>query len=216
MSDRIFRNLPYVALVLAAALVVVLGKQKRDLVTKYDDLNVRYRRALTEPLPNQYLPSFQTATLDGAPVSIGNLPTRARQVLFVYTTTCGFCKKSIPAWKQLAATLDTLRSTPVQVYGVSLDSASLTRAYSARYALNYATVRFPDERLTNMYRATSVPLTLVLDERGRTVYARLGELSRPAAIDSVLAAVKAPPPDAQQRSLAAEALAPLKAAQRTR
>ncbi|HEX8904295.1 MAG TPA: TlpA disulfide reductase family protein, partial [Longimicrobiaceae bacterium] len=192
--DRITRALPYAALVAAAALVVVLGKQKGDLITRYNELQTRYVRAVREPLPNSFMPSFQTQTLDGHPVTIGQLPQAGRQVLFVYTTTCPYCKATLPAWKRIAGVVDTMTRPRAQVYGVSLDSADVTQRYAARNALPYPTVRFPDERLISMYRAGAVPLTLVLDETGRTVYARVGELSARAAIDSVIAAVKQPNP----------------------
>jgi hypothetical protein len=86
-----------------------------------------------------------------------------------------------------------MTSPRAQVYGVSLDSVDVTRRYAARNALPYPTIRFPEEKLVSMYRAGAVPLTLVLDETGRTVYSRLGEISTPAAIDSVIAAVKEKP-----------------------
>ncbi|HEX8245390.1 MAG TPA: TlpA disulfide reductase family protein [Longimicrobium sp.] len=188
--DRITRILPYAALVAAAVLVVVLGKQKGDLITRYNDLQERYVRAMREPLPNSFMPAFQTSTLDGQPVTIGQLPQAGRQVLFVYTVTCPYCKATLPAWKHIAGVVDTMTSPRAQVFGVSLDSADVTRRYAAANALPYPTVRFPEEKLVSMYRAGAVPLTLVLDENGRTVFARVGQISTPAAIDSVLAAVK--------------------------
>jgi peroxiredoxin len=195
--DRITRILPYAALVLAAALVVVLGKQKRDLVTRFDDLQQRYLKAVREPLPNSYLPAVQTATLDGQPVTIGQLPQPGRQVLFVYTTTCPYCKATLPAWKRITGVMDTLTAQRAQVYGVSLDSADVTRNYAAAHALPYATVRFTEEKQVRMYRAGAVPMTLVLDQDGRIVYSRVGELSAPAAVDSVIAAVKQKDPPAR-------------------
>ena len=200
--DRITRILPYAALVAAAVLVVVLGKQKGDLITRYNDLQTRYVKALREPLPNSYMPAFQTATLDGQPVTVGQLPQAGRQVLLVYTTTCPYCKASLPAWKRIASVVDTMTSPHAQVYGVSLDSVDVTRRYAARNALPYPTIRFPEEKLVSMYRAGAVPLTLVLDENGRTVYSRLGEISTPAAIDSVIAAVKQKPQPRRARPAA--------------
>lgn len=189
-SDRLFRALPYVALAAAAVLVVVLGQQKRKLITDYNDLNSRYREALSTPLRGSYLPSFETATLDGQPVTVGKLPAEGRQVLFVYTTTCQFCRSSLPAWKQIAAAVDTMTQPRASVYGVSLDSVAVTQKYAAEHKLPYPTVRFPDEKLVSMYRAGSVPLTVVLDEEGRTIYSRLGEIRSQATIDSVLTWVK--------------------------
>ncbi|MBV9109632.1 MAG: TlpA family protein disulfide reductase, partial [Gemmatimonadetes bacterium] len=120
------------------------------------------------------------------------------QVLFVYTTTCPYCKATLPAWKRITAVADTMTAAKAQVYGVSLDSADVTRRYAQANALPYPTVRFPEERYVSMYRASAVPLTLVLDERGRTVYAHVGEISAPAVIDSVLDAVKRTDPRPQR------------------
>lgn len=190
MQDRIARTLPYAALVAASVLVVVLGVQKRRLDVEVSRLRADVTRAVREPVRGMYMPAFTTSTLDGAPATIGSVPGEGRQVLFVYTTTCRYCLASLPAWKRIAATVDTLSTATTQVYGVSLDSVEVTRQYARRHALPFPTVRFPDDKLTSMYRARAVPVTLVLNEQGLTMYSRVGQLSEPAAIDSVLAAVK--------------------------
>lgn len=191
MKDRIVRSLPYVALAAAAALVVVLGQQKRDLIEQVEKGQVELRRATTEPLRGMYMPAFQAAPVEGgAPATIGELPAEGRQVLLIYTTTCPYCRSSIPAWKHLTAAVDTMTSIRATVWGVSLDSVDVTRQYISRHGLPYSTVRFPDEKVAAMYRAGTVPVTLVLDERGRTIYSRTGELKEKIAIDSVIAAIR--------------------------
>ena len=194
MSDRLSRALPFVALTVAAVLVVVLGQQKRKLVRENEEWRRRYQEAVTQPIRGQYLPPFQTATLDGQPVSVGELPSEGRQVLLVYTTTCQFCLSTIPAWKKLTAAVDTIRSIPATVYGLSLDSVDVTRKYIAQHGLPYPTIRFPNDRMVNLWRAGSVPLTLVVDEQGRTIYSRLGEIKAQATIDSIVDAVRWRPP----------------------
>jgi len=190
MQDRISRNLPYVALLAASLLVVVLGVQKRRLDDQVSDLRGQVTRALREPTRGMYMPAFNTATLDGRPATIGSAPGAGRQVLLVYTTTCRYCLASLPSWKKIATTLDTLSAVRAEVFGVTLDSVEATRKYAQRHALPYPTVRFPDDKVTSMYRAAAVPVTLVLDEQGRTIYSRVGQLSDQVAIDSVIAAVK--------------------------
>jgi peroxiredoxin len=198
MQDRISRILPYAALAAAAVLVVVLAQQKRTLIHDVEKARFELRQARTEPLRGMYVPAFQAATLEGQPATIGEVPVQGgRQVLLMYTTTCPYCLSSIPAWKQLKAATDTMTSVRAAVYGVSLDSVDATRQYIARHRLPYQTVRFPNDKVAGMYRAGTVPITLVLDEQGRTIYTRTGELKDPQAIDSVLAAVrwKPTPPD---------------------
>lgn len=207
-ADRIQRILPYAALTLAAVLVVVLGQDKRELIGKVEDLQTKYREAVTQPRPGMFMPAFQTTTLDGQPATVGQLPAEGKQVLFVYTTTCRFCKSTLPTWKRLSALLDTMQAPKVQVFGVSLDSLEATKKYSAEYALPYPTVSFPEDKLVQMYRAGTVPLTLVLDNEGRTVYSRVGEITQQATFDSIVAAVKLKPQPRPQPGQAAPAQAP--------
>lgn len=190
MKDRLFNALPYLALAAAAALVVVLGVQKNRLIDQVEETQVQLRRARTEPLPGQYMPAFTAQTLEGGTATIGEMPAEGRQVLLMYTTSCPFCLSSIPAWKQITAAVDTMKSIRATVYGVSLDSVDATRQYITRHGLPYPTLRFPNEKVSSMYRAGTVPVTLVIDEQGRTVYSRTGELKEKAAIDSVIAAIR--------------------------
>jgi peroxiredoxin len=192
MQDRIFRILPYAALAVAAALVVVLGQQKRNLIREVEKAQYDLREARTTPIRGMWMPAFQAATLEGQQTTIGEVPgdSVGRQVLLMYTTTCPYCLSSIPAWKQIKAAADTMTSVRAAVYGVSLDSVNVTRDYIAKHQLPYPTVRFPNEKLAGMYRAGTVPVTLVLDEQGRAIYSRVGELKSPAAIDSVMQAIR--------------------------
>jgi peroxiredoxin len=196
MQDRLFRILPYLALAAAAVLVVVLGQQKRSLIEQVEQTQYQLRQARTEPMRGMWMPAFQAPTLEGQAATIGEVPGEGRQVLLMYTTTCPYCLSSIPAWKQIKAAADTMTSMRTAVYGVSLDSVDVTRKYIAQHGLPYPTVRFPDEKVAGMYRAGTVPVTLVLDERGRAIYSRTGELKDPAAIDSVMQAIRwRPAPD---------------------
>lgn len=201
MMERIGKLLPAIALTAAAALVVVLSLKVRDLNDRYSKLMER----ATRPYAGMFVPTFQTSTLEGAPVTVGESPGQGRQVLFVFTTTCPYCQSTLPAWREIKASLDTVRSVPVAVYGISLDSAEVTRGYSARNRLPFPVVRFPEDKLASIYRAGTVPLTVVLDEEGRMIHSRLGELKGRPAIDSVLAMVrwKPEPRPAQQPKQAA-------------
>ncbi len=186
MMERIGRLLPAIALTAAAALVVVLSLKVRDLNDRYSKLTERAFR----PYAGMYVPTFQTSTLEGAPVTVGESPGAGRQVLFIFTTTCPYCQSTLPAWREIKASLDTVRSVPVAVYGITLDSVPVSRGYAARNKLPFPVVRFPEDKLTAIYRAGTVPLTVVLDENGRLIHSRLGELKGKPAIDSVLAAVR--------------------------
>lgn len=206
MMERIGRLLPAIALTAAAALVVVLSLKVRDLNDRYSKL---FERA-TRPYAGMFVPTFQTSTLEGAPVTVGESPGAGRQVLFVFTTTCPYCQSTLPAWREIKASLDTVRSVPVAVYGITLDSVPVSRGYAAKNKLPFPVVRFPEDKLASIYRAGTVPLTVVLDEEGRMIHSRLGELKGKPAIDSVLAAVRwkpEPRPAAQPKQAAPGATA---------
>jgi hypothetical protein len=50
-----------------------------------------------------------------------------------------------------------------------------------------------------MYRANTVPITMVIDGAGRVIYARMGVLDGDAAKDSIIAAVRWRPSEAGGR-----------------
>ncbi|HEX2095480.1 MAG TPA: TlpA disulfide reductase family protein [Longimicrobiaceae bacterium] len=186
MNERILRLLPTLGLTVAAALVVVLSLKVRDLNERYSQV---FERA-TRPYPGMFVPTFQATTLTGEPVTVGRSEGEGRQVLFFFTTTCPYCKSSLPAWREITARLDTVRSLPVRVYGVSLDSTAVTRRYVQENRLPFPVLELPERKLAAIYRAQAVPLTVVLDAEGRMIHSRLGEITERAAIDSVLAMVR--------------------------
>lgn len=192
------RVLAPVALAAAAILVVVLGMRVRALNRENEEL---FRR-LTRPVAGMYVPAFTSAALEGGgPVRVAS-PVRGRQVLFVFTTTCPYCRTSIPVWKSIGATVEAAYG-PGSAVGVSLDSAQKTLAYVRRHQLSYPVVRFPDVRSERLYRTRSVPVTMVVDSTGRVVFSRVGELKAGVAVDSVLAAAGIKGRAAQARTASA-------------
>jgi peroxiredoxin len=139
-----------------AGLVVVLGIQNRRLRAENRKLVERF----TEPHRGVVVPTFEGTTLDGDTVTVGEAPDSGRQVLFVFTTTCPYCVASLPAWRQIAATIQSAPSLRAQVLGVSLDSAAVTRRYATAHGLRFPILTFPARKLSYLYRARSVPQTL--------------------------------------------------------
>ncbi len=136
---RLGTLLPLLGLAAAAVLVVVLALKVRELNERYARLYERIRY----PYAGMWVPTFRAATLAGDSVTIGETPEGRRQVLFFFTTTCPYCKSTLPAWKELTATLDTLSAPQVEVYGVSLDSVGATREYAVEHELPYPVLFFP-------------------------------------------------------------------------
>lgn len=179
-----FRVIVNSTLPIALGLVIFLAWKNQALRSANDAL---FKRA-TRPYAGLVVPAFSTVTLDGDSVMIGESPAGSRQVLFFFTTTCAFCREMVPTWRSVAASLDTLSTGNVEIYGVALDSAD-TRGYAAEHHLNFPIVWLPDWRLVHLYRSKGVPLTVVLSDSGRMLYAHLGGLRSRKQIDSLIAVI---------------------------
>jgi peroxiredoxin len=173
------------ALVAALATVVVLIVQSRDHRERYAQL---YERA-AYPHTGGFVPSFATHTLDSVPVTIGERQESGTQTLFVFNTACPYCKASVPAWNAIAAALDTT-AVPGAVFGISLDSAHLTRAYDEAHDLAFPVVHFPQRKLVALYRTRTVPLTMVLDQEGRILVAHIGVVAGDSLVESIVKAAR--------------------------
>lgn len=178
------RLLGPMALLVAIALVITLGLQKRSLRIEYMELLERERL----PYEGLWVPTLEALTLKGEPVVIGRAEEGERQVLLLFNTTCPFCRTSLPAWEDLSARLARIDEPRVHVYGVSLSADEETRRYVYEHGLTFPVFLFPEPKLRVLYRAGGVPLIMVLDQEGRVTYTRKGELQLGAPLDSAFAA----------------------------
>jgi peroxiredoxin len=171
-----------IALLGLAGLVVVLGKRQIALNRAYAEL----RRLSSTPHKGYGVPAFLAHTLTGDTVTVGEVAdSSARQVLFVLTTTCPYCRASLPVWALLADSLARVSGRHVRVVALSLDSLRRTNAYAAEHQLRYSVATFPSEKLRRLYRAGDVPQTVVLDAQGEVLYSHLGALVVGPVLDSV-------------------------------
>lgn len=180
-------SLAPVSLALLAIVALLLVRQNRVLRDA-----LREQRALARsPRSLAYVPAFRAASLGGDSLTVGERNDGGRQVLFVFETTCPFCEASLPEWRRVAAVLDTLSQPRTAVIAVAVDTSdAAVRRYAHDRAFPFPVVRFPSNKVKTMYRARSVPSTMVLNAEGRVVYAHVGVLTGAAVGDSVLAAVR--------------------------
>ena len=133
-----------------------------------------------------YVPAVTLPSVNGDTVLLGQAPPGQAQVLFVFSTTCEFCKASLAAWKQIAAELTA--GERVEVVGVSIDSVEPTRRYLVEHGIQLPVVSLTDQRLRALYRAGTTPQTTIIDAEGRVGYSHLGAVTEPVVIDSILSA----------------------------
>jgi peroxiredoxin len=181
--SRVMHHVPSVALLMAAILVVVLTLQNRSLQNRYAELQERS----AWPHAGLAVPPFTARALfDSTEVPVGEPQEGHRQLLLFFTTTCQYCRTSLPAWRQLSQLLQD--DSSVATVAISLDSAQSTREYAIQHGMSSHVITFPDSKYKSMYRARSVPQIVVLEADGRVSYVRRGVLADPVAIDSVIAA----------------------------
>ena len=189
MSRPIVRGLVGATLFAALGLVVLLARQNGALAERA----TRLERRAFEPYPGMWVPTVTATTLDGAPLVVGERTDGARQLLFVFSTTCPYCEASLPAWREIATAAAAPPEPRTVVTGIVVDSGDAD-AYRRAHGFGFPVARFPSAKARSMYRMRSVPLVLLLDAEGRVLYSRTGVLRDRTATDSVLAAVRWTPP----------------------
>jgi peroxiredoxin len=182
------RALLYVGLAVGGLLFVHLSRQFEALSSNYTQL----RERLQWPHAGYSVPTFTAETLDGDPVTVGKTEEGRRQLLLVFDTECRFCRASLPAWREITA-VARLEAADVDVLGVAVDEDGPVGEYRAEHRLEFPVLTFPEPKLQRLYRARNVPLIALLDSEGRVLYSRPGALEDPAAIDSVMAALRTRP-----------------------
>jgi thiol-disulfide isomerase/thioredoxin len=181
------RRVSALATIVLVVLVAVLGWQNRDLRAQNDRLVVRanYPR---ERLP---VPPLRLLTLAGDSAWIAPAGQQAPEVLFFFTTTCGFCKEILPTWKAVTDSLRAVSPADVRVYGIGMDSLAAVERYVSANGLNFPVAHLEDRRTVALYRSGAVPLTAVVGVDGRYSFAHLGAIKSPSTLDSLYRAALA-------------------------
>lgn len=183
-----------VMLISASVLVLVLANQNRTLRAKQRELMDR----ILYPYPGLLVPEMRVVSIAGDTSVIGSAKAAKNELLFFFTTSCDFCKRSLPAWNALADSLAVLRATSAVVYGVSLSSRDSTQAYAEANNLRFRVVMLTDPRMRTFYRARAVPVTAVLGRNGRYSFVVLGAMTSASTVDSVLRVARLAPMMAQR------------------
>ncbi|MHB8837670.1 MAG: TlpA family protein disulfide reductase [Gemmatimonadaceae bacterium] len=154
-------------------------------------------RKLREPWGGNAMATFSARSVQGDTVTVARMPVGSKQLVYVFTTRCAFCRRSNPHVVALQRALDsaaTAGGVRVQVVGISLDSLPESEQYLKEQALAFPVVRFPERKLRLIYKTQVVPSLMLLTDEGRVILARLGVFETAAAYDSLLKAALTPPP----------------------
>lgn len=182
--------LPYLGLIIAAAAIIYLSLQLRELTEERNRLAERLRW----PHAGSAVPTATVVSLEGDSLEIGRTAGRHHQLLYLFSPGCPHCRSSYPAVRQL---FRKVQGDHPNVWGYALSAAprDSLQAYRTQRPLSVPSAPFDSPKLAELYGGTHVPLLMLLDNRGYILYSRLGALSEPS-VDTVLAVVRratAPP-----------------------
>jgi cytochrome c biogenesis protein CcmG, thiol:disulfide interchange protein DsbE len=126
-------------------------------------------------------PGFVAQTLDGQPVSLGDL--RGEVVLLnIWATWCPPCREEMPSMQRL---YELLGPHGLHVVAVSIDAEVGLRdrsgrmggdiaAFARSYGLTFDLWHDPDAGIQRQYRTTGVPESFLIDRSGRVVRKVIG------------------------------------------
>jgi len=176
-------------LVLAVLLAITTTLQTIELQRLRPAVRL-WRQRAQWPVVGGTLPVFTGQRLDGSVVEL--TPTGdARQLWFIFTTSCPNCRATMAQWKRLAASALSQSATPA--YWVSLSPVDSTLRHATEFGLPMdRVVLLKDHRAIRAARMPGVPLTIAVSAEGRVEGVHAGLLADGPVTDSLLLAARRP------------------------
>jgi peroxiredoxin len=149
-------------------------------------------RATSETAPRQ-APDFTLTTLDGTPMRLSD---QRGKVVFInlWATWCPPCREELPTMVRF---YERFKDRGVEILAISEDTdPEAVRRMVAKQGITFPVLMDENKRVYNLYRATGVPETHLLDKAGGVRGSQLGpfDWDSPAVIAKVeeLLEAKAP------------------------
>ena len=160
-----------IAVGLLVLLVILLGLQNRELKSRIAALS---QQRVPETLsPGDHVVSAEFRALEGGKELVQFDRPPSRHTLFVFSTTCPHCLKTLAHWKSLA---ERKGASNWRILGVSVDNQEATIKYIVENSLNFEVV-CADTSFTNPNKIFGVPQTITIDEHGMVKNIYAGELT---------------------------------------
>jgi peroxiredoxin len=100
-----------------------------------------------------------------------------RQVIFVFTTRCPFCKETLPLWEKIAS--EAKRVKDVALIGICLDEEAATKAYVEEHGLDFPVfLPVSKDSLVQRNKLHGVPQTIIRARGGLVQNVWRGRLSQ--------------------------------------
>lgn len=124
-----------------------------------------------KPKIGEPAPDFSLTALDGARHRLSDLRGK---VVFVnlWATWCPPCRHEMPSMIRI---YDLLREEGLEILAVSEDNdEEALRRFVQSYGVNFPVLRDENKKVYNLYLATGVPETHLIDKRGNLVTSVIG------------------------------------------
>jgi peroxiredoxin len=139
--------------------------------------------------PGDRVEGFSYRTLAGETLRLDYSEPGKRSLLFVISTTCPFCQKSLPYIQRLS---DASRNGACRILGVSIHDPDLTSRFAAARNLRFRLVSAAGEEFSRQYRITGVPTTILVNGGGVVERVWEGEITERIAAEIARSLAQAP------------------------
>ncbi|NWF32398.1 TlpA family protein disulfide reductase [Stenotrophomonas sp. SAM-B] len=168
---------PLALIVVLAALMTTLAVQNRQLRQQQAVLvsKVEQISKAVHGLPEGARPeAFDATALDGQALTLAG-PASGRQILYFFSPACRFCLASVPQIQALDAAGRNNGNRAFEMVGVSLPPHETAADYARQHGFDFPVVNDTDDRITQRYSATMVPMVVVIQD-GKVIYRYVGQL----------------------------------------
>lgn len=152
------------------ALLVTLSFQNKSLREGYQEASEKN----SLPYVGMFVPEVPTIDSQKHLVRLG-APSNKTQLIFVFNTHCPHCKATIPAVRQVWEGL--AHSEEVELVALSQDTELETTQYLDEQSFETSFVSGQSRRFLSLFHATGVPVLMLIDQEGKVVYTKAGEIN---------------------------------------
>jgi peroxiredoxin len=121
----------------------------------------------------EQLPNVGLVDLSGEAVGLQDLTAEVGVLAFL-TTTCPYCRNSLPVWEEVHSEL-TSRGLPL--IGISFDPLENTRHYADEHGIEWPVYVLASDADRDLLKVAAVPLTISITPAGVVTGVWFGELA---------------------------------------
>jgi cytochrome c biogenesis protein CcmG/thiol:disulfide interchange protein DsbE len=182
-AARLVSFAPKALIIALIALVLALSYRNHSLRAEFLD----HRRSDMRAERGDFIPTFTTRATDGQALTVAHHEdSTARQVVFVLTSMCPYCKQTLPSWGRIASRIRETKTHPVSVIALTSDSLPEAKRFASAQRFVFPVIPFPERKLVRLAHASIVPQTLILNAEGQVIFSRRGAITTRAAEDSIV------------------------------